>query len=162
MADVHKPAIRSKNMRAIAAKDTMIEKRVAGLLNLLEITFHMHDAALAGRPDFVLDHYHCVIFTHGCFWHKHQCALFKAPATRTDFWLNKINGNVARDQRNILRLQRDDWRVMVIWECALRGRYKLSDQALYDRLEEWICAGDNYIEIDPSGLQTKENYSLLL
>lgn len=153
MTDVHNPATRSKNMRAIASRDTAIEQRIAGLLTSLELVFHMQDESLAGRPDFVIDFYHCVIFTHGCFWHRHHCPLFKVPATRTEFWLNKIAANVVRDKRNIAQLQAEGWRVLVIWECALRGRGKLSDAALYDRLDEWICAGDQYAEIDMQGLR---------
>ncbi|VEA56333.1 patch repair protein [Salmonella enterica subsp. enterica] len=69
MADVHDKATRSKNMRAIATRDTAIEKRLAGLLSAQGITFHTQDATLPGKPDFVVNDYDCVIFTHGCFWH---------------------------------------------------------------------------------------------
>lgn len=82
MADVHDKATRSKNMRAIATRDTAIEKRLAGLLSAQGITFHTQDATLPGKPDFVVNDYDCVIFTHGCFWHHHHCYLFKVPATR--------------------------------------------------------------------------------
>lgn len=90
MADVHDKATRSKNMRAIATRDTAIEKRLAGLLSAQGITFHTQDATLPGKPDFVVNDYDCVIFTHGCFWHHHHCYLFKVPATRTAFWLEKV------------------------------------------------------------------------
>ncbi len=152
MADVHSKAVRSKNMRAIATRDTTIEKRLAGLLTERDIPFRTQDAALAGRPDFVLDDWRCIIFTHGCFWHHHDCYLFKVPATRTDFWMGKINSNVMRDKRDIMRLINDGWRVLVVWECALRGRAKLEDGALSERLEEWICGGGIYAEIDTRGI----------
>ena len=100
MADVHDKATRSKNMRAIATRDTAIEKRIAALLTGAGFTFVAQDRALPGRPDFTLPDYRCVIFTHGCFWHHHDCYLFKVPATRTAFWLDKIAGNVARDARD--------------------------------------------------------------
>ncbi|HCA3329413.1 TPA: very short patch repair endonuclease, partial [Salmonella enterica] len=127
MADVHDKATRSKNMRAIATRDTAIEKRLAGLLSAQGITFHTQDTTLPGKPDFVVNDYDCVIFTHGCFWHHHHCYLFKVPATRTAFWLEKIGKNVERDERDIQRLQALGWRVLIVWECALRGRAKLSD-----------------------------------
>lgn len=135
MADVHDKATRSKNMRAIATRDTAIEKRLAALLQEQGMAFHVQDATLPGRPDFVVDEYRCVIFTHGCFWHHHDCHLFKVPATRTEFWLNKIGKNVERDRRDMLRLRELGWRVLIVWECALRGRLKLSDAALAERLE---------------------------
>lgn len=114
MADVHDKATRSKNMRAIATRDTAIEKRLAGLLSAQGITFHTQDATLPGKPDFVVNDYDCVIFTHGCFWHHHHCYLFKVPATRTAFWLEKIGKNVERDERDIQRLQALGWRVLIV------------------------------------------------
>ncbi len=154
MADVHDKATRSKNMRAIATRDTAIEKRLASLLETLGLTFRVQDAALPGRPDFVLDDYHAVIFTHGCFWHHHDCYLFKVPATRTEFWLEKIGKNVLRDGRDSTLLREQGWRVLIVWECALRGRLKLTDDALGERLEEWICGGGDTAQIDTRGIQS--------
>jgi DNA mismatch endonuclease (patch repair protein) len=153
MTDVHNKATRSKNMRAIGTRDTAIEKRLASLLTSLGFDYRVQDAALAGRPDFVVDDYRCVIFTHGCFWHRHDCYLFKIPATRTEFWLEKIGKNVVRDARDIALLQQQGWRVLVVWECALRGRLKLDNQALAERLEEWICGGGEAAQIDTLGIR---------
>ncbi len=92
------------------------------------------------------------IDTHGCFWHHHHCYLFKVPATRTEFWLEKIGKNVERDRRDISRLQELGWRVLIVWECALRGREKLTDEALTERLEEWICGEGASAQIDTQGI----------
>ena len=153
MADVHDKATRSKNMRAIATRDTAIEKRLASLLETLGLTYRVQDAALPGRPDFVLDEYRAVIFTHGCFWHRHACYLFKVPATRTAFWLDKIDKNVQRDHRDCALLQALGWRVLWVWECALRGRQKLTEEALCARLEEWVCCGGRFAAIDGQGIK---------
>jgi DNA mismatch endonuclease, patch repair protein len=150
--DVHNKATRSKNMRAIGTRDTAIEKRLALLLEASGFTFTVQDASLPGRPDFVIADYRCVIFTHGCFWHHHDCYLFKVPATRTEFWLEKIGKNVERDRRDVQRLTEQGWRVLIVWECALRGREKLSDSALSERLEEWICGGGDSAQIDTQGI----------
>lgn len=74
------------------------------------------------------------------------------PATRTAFWLEKIGKNVERDKRDVMRLKEQGWRVLIIWECALRGREKLSDNALSERLEEWICGGGECAQIDTLGI----------
>ena len=152
MADVHDKATRSKNMRAIATRDTAIEKRLASVLTEQGVTFRVQDAALPGRPDFVVDDYRCVIFTHGCFWHHHNCYLFKVPATRTAFWLEKIGKNVQRDARDCEQLQALGWRVLIVWECALRVREKLGDDALSERVIEWICGGGDSAQIDTHGI----------
>lgn len=156
VADVHSKAVRSKNMRAIGNRDTAIERRLAAILGELEINFSVQRADLPGRPDFVLDEARCIIFTHGCFWHRHNCYLFKVPATRTEFWLAKIAENVARDVRCIDALWALGFRILVVWECALRGRERLSDADLSERLEEWICAGDAYCQIDSHGIHVNE------
>jgi len=153
MTDVHNKATRSKNMRAIGTRDTAIEKRLAELLTQAGFAFRVQDSSLPGRPDFVLDEWRCVIFTHGCFWHHHDCYLFKVPATRTDFWLEKIGKNVARDRRDLGLLDQQGWRVLVVWECALRGKMKLTDAALNARLEEWICAEGTNAQIDTQGIR---------
>ncbi|CEJ65900.1 MULTISPECIES: very short patch repair endonuclease [Citrobacter] len=152
MADVHDKATRSKNMRAIGTRDTAIEKRLADILTEQGVTFRVQDATLPGRPDFVVDDYRCVLFTHGCFWHQHNCYLFKVPATRTAFWLEKIGKNVVRDKRDCEKLQSLGWRVLIVWECALRGREKLDNEALSERVIEWICGGGATAQIDTQGI----------
>lgn len=152
MADVHSPAVRSKNMRAIRTRDTAIELQVAQQLDALELSFHAQDRTLPGRPDFVLAEYRAIIFVHGCFWHRHHCYLFKMPATRTEFWSGKINSNVERDRRYVEQLREGGWKVLIVWECALRGKLQLEDSALIERLEEWLLAATDSSEIDHQGL----------
>ncbi|MDN4626075.1 very short patch repair endonuclease [Erwinia sp. PsM31] len=152
MADVHTSAIRSKNMRAIRTQDTAIEIRLAELLAERGFSYRVQDKTLPGKPDFVLENPQAIIFVHGCFWHHHDCYLFKVPATRTEFWMNKISGNVTRDKRFIDQLSASGWRVLVVWECALRGKHKLADEAISARLEEWLFAGEGNAEIDWQGI----------
>lgn len=152
MADVHSSAVRSKNMRAIRTRDTAIENCLAGLLAERGFSYAVQDRTLPGKPDFVLAEYQTVIFVHGCFWHHHHCHLFKVPSTRTDFWMKKIDGNVERDRRNIAALSAVGWKVLVVWECALRGKFRLAETDISSRLEEWICAGEGKGEIDFKGI----------
>ncbi|WP_338556698.1 DNA mismatch endonuclease Vsr [Erwinia sp. E_sp_B04_7] len=153
MADVHSSETRSKNMRAIRTRDTAIETRLAELMTGLGFSYRVQDKMLPGRPDFILDQYKTIIFVHGCFWHKHHCHLFKVPATRTAFWLGKIDSNVARDKRYIAELTAAGWKVLLVWECSLRGKTRLEEEALTSRLEEWICAGSGNAEIDSEGIR---------
>lgn len=152
MADVHSQAIRSKNMRAIRNQDTAIEQRIALILKDRGFTYRVQDKALPGRPDFVLPAEKAIIFVHGCFWHRHHCYLFKMPATRTEFWSGKINSNVERDRRYVVQLREGGWKVLIVWECALRGKLQLEDSALIERLEEWLLAATYSSEIDHQGL----------
>jgi len=153
MADVHSSITRSKNMRAIRQQDTAIELRVAQLLKDRGFAYRVQDKNLPGRPDFVLLEQQAIIFVHGCFWHHHHCYLFKVPATRTEFWTGKINSNVERDNRYVRQLQESGWKVLIIWECALRNKLRLSDGDLQERVEEWLLAMDQSAEIDHNGIQ---------
>jgi DNA mismatch endonuclease (patch repair protein) len=60
------------------------------------------------------------------------------PATRPEFWRVKIEGNAARDQLVLSRLTNTSWRVLVIWECALRGTKKLKAGMVLDAAASFI------------------------
>lgn len=152
MTDVHDNKTRSKNMRAIKSHGTAIEKKVSELLQQSGFMFREQALELPGKPDVVLEQYKVAIFIHGCFWHHHNCYLFKTPATRTDFWMKKIQSNVDNDKNNMTNLSFNGWRILIIWECSLKGRLKLSDTEIISRLEEWLCASNHHGIIDTSGI----------
>ena len=120
--DVHTPVTRSFNMSRIKGKDTLPELTVRRILWAHGYRYRLHRKDLPGRPDIVLQRFRAAIFVHGCYWHRHGCRATTTPATRRDFWLRKFDENVARDKRNIESLKKQEWRLMVIWECSLRGR----------------------------------------
>jgi DNA mismatch endonuclease (patch repair protein) len=124
--DVHSPEQRRFNMSRIRGRDTAPEMLVRRALHARGYRYRLHDRKLPGRPDLVFTKYHAVIFVHGCFWHGHDCPHFKWPATRREFWEEKIKGNIERDARAIDSLKARGWRVLVVWECALKGPTRLS------------------------------------
>jgi DNA mismatch endonuclease (patch repair protein) len=81
-----------------------------------------------------------VIFVHGCFWHRHNCPLFRWPQTRQEFWREKINGNAGRDTEALGRLLDAGWRVGIVWECALKGRSKRPLPEVIDSLSLWLSS----------------------
>jgi DNA mismatch endonuclease, patch repair protein len=84
-----------------------------------------------------LPRYRAVVFVHGCFWHGHDCPLFKWPQTRPDFWRDKIGRNRSNDARAREALLAAGWRVAVVWECALRGANRDINGVL-QRLTDWL------------------------
>ena len=120
--DVHSSVTRSFNMSMIRSKGTRPEMIMRHWLWRSGFRYRLHRKDLPGKPDIVLRKYRAVIFVHGCFWHRHGCHATTTPATRREFWLGKFQENVNRDRRNIESLINDGWRVMVIWECSLRGK----------------------------------------
>ena len=97
MPDVHDPTTRSRNMAAIRGRDTKPELQIRSGLHRLGYRFRVNRKDLPGKPDIVLSRFHAVIFVHGCFWHGHDCHLFRLPETRTEFWAAKIGASVETD-----------------------------------------------------------------
>lgn len=147
MSDVHDSDARSRNMRAIRSKNTKPELIVRSLLHAAGFRFRLHRKDLPGNPDLVLPKHKAVILVHGCFWHGHGCHLFKVPQTRRDFWLNKIGANCSRDARDINALLGSGWRVMIIWECGLKGKHKLTADELSEGLCSWLYSDVSFAEI---------------
>ena len=125
--------------------------RVRKALHALGFRYRLHDCKLPGNPDIVLPKYRAVIFVHGCFWHGHHCHLFKIPKTRTEFWMTKIDGNVQRDVIARKQLLDTNWRVAIVWGCALQGRKKYQVDALISELGMWLISGQsNTLELNPN------------
>ncbi|MCC4601214.1 very short patch repair endonuclease [Xanthomonas melonis] len=125
MVDVLTPAQRRLNMSRIRGRDTRPEMIIRRGLHALGFRYRLQDRTLPGRPDLVFPRYRAVIFVNGCFWHGHDCPLFRLPATRQNFWETKISANRMRDERATKNLSEQGWRVATVWECSLKGASKL-------------------------------------
>jgi DNA mismatch endonuclease, patch repair protein len=138
MTDVLTPEQRRLNMSRIRGRDTRPEMLIRRGLHARGLRYRLHDRALPGRPDLVFPRYHTVVFIHGCFWHMHGCPLSKLPSTRKEFWLRKLEGNAARDHKAIEALTSAGWRVLVIWECALRGPRRKQTSEVFEETDRFI------------------------
>ncbi len=113
-------------MARVRSKNTRPEIVVRKLVSTLRHRYRLHQKNLPGCPDLVFRRKHKVIFVHGCFWHRHaNCALARMPKSRLDFWTSKLEGNRRRDARNKRALEREGWKVLIIWECQLRDAERL-------------------------------------
>jgi len=117
---------RSENMRAIRSKDTQPELAVRSLVHRLGYRFRLHRPDLPGKPDLAFPARRKVIFVHGCFWHSHACKTGLIPKSNRDFWLPKLRKNKRRDRKNLEALTQLGWRVLVIWECEVPHRERLT------------------------------------
>jgi DNA mismatch endonuclease (patch repair protein) len=109
--------------------------------------YRINNKKLPGSPDIVLPKYHALIFIHGCFWHGHDCFLFRLPSTNIEFWSNKIAINRQRDQQTIEKLRTDCWRIAIIWECALKGMREVVVDEVIENLIGWIKENSDFLEI---------------
>jgi DNA mismatch endonuclease (patch repair protein) len=122
MTDTLSELQRSAHMGRIHAANTRPELIVRRWLHAAGYRFRLHARNLPGRPDIVLARHKTVIMVHGCFWHRHcGCRLSYRPKSRIGFWAHKFATNMARDLRQKQLLLDDGWRVIIVWECGLRG-----------------------------------------
>ncbi len=120
MPDVLTPEQRSRCMTAIRGKNTKPEMIVRLLTHRMGYRFRLHRKDLAGKPDLVFASRRKIVFVHGCFWHQHPgCRFATRPATRSEFWAEKLDGNRERDIRTERELREAGWDVLVIWECEV-------------------------------------------
>lgn len=151
MADVVSPAKRSQMMSGIRAKNSVPELLVRRALFAIGFRFRLHRRDLPGTPDIVMPGRKIVIFVHGCFWHAHQgCKCAKTPSTRTEFWLQKLEGNIDRDRRAAAKLAEAGWRVLTVWECSTRDPKAAA--GLPDILRRWINSDARFGEISAQSL----------
>ncbi|MDR3579214.1 MAG: very short patch repair endonuclease [Oryzomonas sp.] len=120
------PLTRSEVMSRVKAKDTTPELKVRSFLHRSGLRFRIHAKSLPGKPDVVFPSRRCVVFIHGCFWHRHAgCASCRTPKSRAEFWEKKFRDNVDRDKRVRLELEKRGWKVIVYWECETNNMENL-------------------------------------
>jgi DNA mismatch endonuclease (patch repair protein) len=139
--DVLTPEQRRLVMSRIRGKDTKPEMLLRRELHARGLRYSLHNTELPGKPDMVFPKYGAIVLAHGCFWHGHECSLFKWPKTRNEFWKNKINRNRERDKETLAALKAEGWRVLVVWECALKGRHKRELSDVITRAEAFVRTG---------------------
>jgi DNA mismatch endonuclease (patch repair protein) len=125
-------------MSGIRGRDTRPEKLIRSELHRRGFRFRLHSKRIPGRPDLVLPKYRAVVFVHGCFWHGHDCPLFRLPGTRRAFWEEKINRNRARDGEVKRAVLAAGWRHLTVWECAIRGGGESAVARTVDEAGRWI------------------------
>lgn len=136
MTDVLTPEQRSFNMSRIRSRDTRPEKRVRSIVHGLGYRYRLHKNDLPGKPDVVLVRHRKIIDVHGCFFHMHNCRYGRVvPVTNANFWKTKRLSNVERDKRNLGKLRREGWKVLIVWECETHKPEKL-----LKRLERFLAA----------------------
>jgi DNA mismatch endonuclease (patch repair protein) len=138
MADSMTAAERSAMMARIKGKDTRPELAVRRILHSAGFRYRLHAKDLPGRPDIVLRSRKTLVFVNGCFWHGHDCHGTRLPKSNRRFWNTKIKANMDRDARNLAECRRLGWRVLVVWECALRGRGRLNTNRLSTEITAWL------------------------
>lgn len=117
------PEQRRKNMQAIKSKDTSIEIALRTALWHRGIRYRKNYKQLPGKPDIVITKHKIAIFCDSDYWHgydwdnRHQ----RIKSNR-DYWIPKIERNMARDKEITAQLQAMGWIVLRFWEWQIKKR----------------------------------------
>ena len=119
-APIPAKASTSRLMQANKAKNTKPEMLLRKALWLAGIRgYRLHSSALPGKPDIAFTKLKLAIFINGCFWHRCPKCDLPLPRSNTDFWREKFNANIVRDQKKVRALRKAGWHTITIWECQL-------------------------------------------
>jgi len=119
--DKYSKEVRSQMMSKVRSTgNRSTEKRLRARIVSAGLSgWRMHAAELPGKPDFVFDAKRLIVFVHGCFWHG-CLTCCRMPGSRQEYWNDKIQGNMRRDQKRCAELESQGWRVLIIWEHELK------------------------------------------
>lgn len=119
------PEITHKIMSAIKPKNTKPELLLRKALWRRGLRYRVNYMKLPGRPDIVFTKAKIVVFCDGDFWHGHNWAIRGLISFEdelrgySEFWQNKIRGNIERDRRNNEKLSESGWCIVRIWESDI-------------------------------------------
>jgi DNA mismatch endonuclease (patch repair protein) len=140
VVDIISTEARSRLMSRICSKNTGPEIVLRSGLHALGYRFRLHVRALPGTPDIVLPRFSTAIEVRGCFFHRHSnCKLAYTPKSNRKSWRKKFEANVKRDARSAKMLLSLGWRLLVVWECQLRGEQSL--KSTVSKTNDWIRSG---------------------
>jgi DNA (cytosine-5)-methyltransferase 1 len=116
---------RSQLMAGVRQTGTANELSVQKILRSLGHRFTVKAKDLPGTPDIVNRTGQWAIFVHGCFWHAHNCHLWKLPKGNRGFWKKKFAANKKRDKIKLKELRRKGYSVLTVWQCELKNEIKV-------------------------------------
>lgn len=107
---------RSENMKAVRNKDTYIELLLRKELWSRGLRYRKNVGKVFGHPDIVFIKKRIAIFCDSEFWHGYDWENRKYDIkSRSEFWISKIESNIARDKKVNVQLINEGWTVIRFW-----------------------------------------------
>lgn len=109
------PVTRYKVMSSIKGKDTKPEILLRKTLWTIGVRgWRCHAKDTPGKPDLLFRKPRLAVFVDGVWWHGHPDYYW--PGIRNKYWDEKIQGNIKRDKRINLLLNKLGWKVLRFWD----------------------------------------------
>ncbi len=107
----------SKRMANVHLKRGKAETMLAKRLWNLGYRYRLNYRKLPGSPDIAITKHKVAVFVDGEFWHGQNWEKRKQKLkSNKDYWIEKIEENIVRDNRNNRSLKEMGWRVIRFWE----------------------------------------------
>ena len=104
-------------MSKVKLKNGIAEQVVAKRLWHLGYRYRKNDKRLPGSPDIAITKYQVAIFVDGEFWHGKDWGICKERLQHNrEYWIEKIEENIARDRRVDTELLQMGWTPVHFWE----------------------------------------------
>ena len=117
----HTTEARSSLMSKIRSEDTTPEVVLRKKLWALGCRYRKNYKKLPGKPDIVFVKQKVAVFIDGEFWHGFNWHEKKGKIkTNSEYWIKKIEGNIARDKKNLRMLEDDGWKVIRFWTHEIK------------------------------------------
>lgn len=101
--------------------------------------YRLHPKNIPGRPDICFTRYKVAVFVHGCYWHRCSKCNLTLPKSNSEFWKEKFDKNVKRDEKKADELKEKGFAVVVCWECDIKKQIESCIIAIKKALNESNC-----------------------
>ena len=135
--DTHTAEQRHKNMQAVKSKDTAIELLLRKELWSRGIRYRKNVKSMVGKPDIAFIKKKVAVFCDSEFWHGFDWEHKKSDIkSNRDFWIPKIEKNIARDKEVNDALAADGWIVLRFWGQQIKKDVKACADLIVAALKE--------------------------
>jgi len=119
--DKHTPEQRRKNMQAVKNKDSQIELLLRQELWSRGLRYRKNVNRIYGKPDIVFIGKKVAVFCDSEFWHGYNWEERKKDfKSHQEFWIPKIERNIARDAEVTAKLESEGWTVIRFWGSEIK------------------------------------------
>ena len=141
--DVLTPIQRHKAMSRIKAKDTSIEVKLRKALWHKGYRYRKNYKLLPGKPDIALTKQRIAVFCDSDFFHGKDWEKILKPRLKKgknpDFWITKIERNMARDVQNEQELNYLGWTVIRFWGSEIEKNMEMCIKTIEECIFEQIA-----------------------
>lgn len=137
--DNHTPEQRSKNMKAVKNKGSKIETMLQIELWHRGLRYRKNVKTVYGKPDIAFIRKKVAVFCDSEFFHGYDWEnKNKEIKSNRDFWIPKIEKNMARDKAVTEKLKSDGWIVLRFWGNEIKRNLSLCA----DKIESVVKANE--------------------